>query len=439
VLTHRPRTAQTAALAALALLAAASCGPRPVATATVGSSSTGPGGNANSNAAGDASPASDPVDAWERAVGEAIARARESAVALEYSAFDAPTGARRMASGVVVGETGEVLSVRIDPPSAAAPIVARVASGRRLPARWVATDPETGLTLLRIEAGAARPAATSIRGPRIGAPVLVIGNPFGLAHSAGRGFVAGLNRRLDLSPRPLGGLIQIDAALHPGDSGALVADLHGGWLGVIRSGLAPPAAASGDDSAAPPATRDDHDLGFAIPAADALWVAGQLNDRGRVDRAFLGVSMDQAPANAPDGAPPAEGAVLTRVLADSPAERAGLKGGDRVVAIDGRLVRTPYDLIDRLDRTAADSDVTLDLVRADDPALAVQRLTFRSSRRPPLEPARPPRARDREKARNDDPSARRELAATVERLERRVRELEKEKRDREDAAQGVQR
>ena len=66
--------------------------------------------------------------------------------------------------------------------------------------------------------------------------MLLIGNPFGLGHSVSRGSISGLNRRVELGSRQLGGLIQVDAALHPGDSGALVADLHGGWLGVIRSG-----------------------------------------------------------------------------------------------------------------------------------------------------------------------------------------------------------
>ena len=85
---------------------------------------------------------------------------------------------------------------------------------------WVAADPETGLTLLKIAPEAARPAGPSTRGARLGIPVLVIGNPFGLAHSVSRGFVAGLHRRLELGPRQLGGLIQVDASLHPGDSGA---------------------------------------------------------------------------------------------------------------------------------------------------------------------------------------------------------------------------
>ena len=361
-------------------------------------------------------PESDPVDALERVVEIAIAQVRESAVALEYTATDAPTGARRVASGVVVSDEGEVLSVRIDPPSAAAPIVAKVASGRRLPARWVAADPETGLTLLRIEPGTARRATPSTRGARLGAPVLVIGNAFGLAHSVSRGYVAGLGRRLELGPRQLGGLIQIDAALHPGDSGAPLADLHGGWIGVVRSGLTAP-----DHD-------DDHDLGFAITATDALWVAGELRDRGRVDRAFLGVTMDKAGL---DGSGP--GAVLGRVLADSPAERAGLKAGDRVVAIDGTPILTPFDLTDRLDRTPADATVNLDLVAADAPISRVTRLVLRAARRPPLEPSRP--ARPRDKSRSDDPRPRRDLAETVDRLERRIRDLEAEKAEKSSAAQ----
>lgn len=392
----RRRDLSTLALAAA--LALPSCGPRAPLVARADKSAD----------AALTEVEADPIERMERMVELAITRARESAVALEYTAADAPTGARRVASGVVVGTEGEVLSVRIDPPSAAAPIVAKVASGRRLPARWLAADPETGLTLLRIEPGTARPATPSTRGERVGAPVLVIGNPFGLAHSVSRGFVAGLGRRLELGPRQLGGLIQIDAALHPGDSGAPLADLHGGWIGVVRSGLSAP-----DHD-------DDHDLGFAITASDALWVAGQLRDRGRVDRAFLGVTMDQTALGGSD-----PGAVLGRVLADSPAERAGLKAGDRVVAIDGTPILTPFDLTDRLDRTPADAMVRLDLVAADASASRVTRLALRTSRRPPMEPSRP--ARQREKSRPDDARARRELAETVDRLERRVRELEAEK------------
>src|SRR5438309_171379 len=89
------------------------------------------------------------------------------------------------------------------------------------------------------------------------------------------------NRPSCSSTPPLGGLIQVDVALHPGDSGALVANLKGEWLGLVRSGLTTPDARK----------VRDHDLGFAIPARDALWVADQLRTHRRVDRAFLGVQI----------------------------------------------------------------------------------------------------------------------------------------------------
>lgn len=393
----------TPVLALAAVLGLSSCGPR--------TSLSGPG----AVRPGSIPPAPDPLDLIEGRVGEAIALVCQSAVALEYTASDAPSGARRVASGVVVSDEGEVLSVRIDAPAAASPIVARLASGRSLKARWVAADPETGLTLLKIEPGAARPAVPAPRGVRLGISVLVVGNPFGLGQSVSRGYVAGLDRRLELGLRQLGGLIQVDAGLHPGDSGAILADLHGGWLGVIRSGLATPP--EGDRRGREP----DHDLGFAIPTGDALWVLGQLRTRNRVDRAYLGVTMDHDAATAPAGP---EGAVLGRVLADTPAERAGLKSGDRVVALDGRAVRSPHDLTDRLDRTPADSEVTLDLVRVADPGRPPARLTLRTARRPPFEPSRPS-ATVKTRSQDNRPSLPRVVADKIDRLERRIQELEK--------------
>ncbi|MBV8266960.1 MAG: trypsin-like peptidase domain-containing protein, partial [Planctomycetaceae bacterium] len=309
------------------------------------------------------------LEALERRVDRSIARARESAVALEYVAADAPSGARRVATGVVLNDRGEVLSVRIDPPPAEAPIVARDASGRRHRARWVAADAETGLTLLRVDPKVAEPVRPASRSPRLGSQVLIVGNPYGLGHSVSRGQVAGLDRRLEIGPRPLGGLIQIDAALHPGDSGASVTNLRGEWLGLVRGGLNTPEGGR----------PTDHDLGFVIPARDALWVADQLRDRHRVDRAYLGVRLD-ALGKGKDNPP---GAVLDTVVPDTPAARAGLRPGDRVVALDGHAIHLPGDLTDRLDRIPAEAEVTLDYFRG----TSRERLALRTGSRPPISPA----------------------------------------------------
>ncbi len=205
-------------------------------------------------------------DHVERQIDAAMARARESVVALEYTSASPSDDRRRVASGVVISHGGEILSVRIDQPptpgraasgsSAAArtsrdlaPIVARDHRGRRHAAEWVAADPYTGLTLLRVSPKAVRPIRTAVDGPKLGGRVFVVGNPFGMGHSVSPGHVAGLDRAVKLGTRQVGGLIQVQAALYPGDSGAAVVDVRGDWLGLIRGGLATPGTGARPSSA----------------------------------------------------------------------------------------------------------------------------------------------------------------------------------------------
>jgi len=341
-----------------------------------------------------------------RRLARAIGLARASTVALEYGSRDA-SGRRRVATGVVVSERGDILSVEVDPPPARPDherpsIVARDEAGHRHRASWVAADPETGLTLLRVEADDIRPALPASRAPELGSEALMIGNPYGLGHSVGRGFIAGVGRRVKLGPRPLGGLIQVQMPLHPGDGGAQLADLDGAWLGVVRGGLGPPDAGP---------AQGDENLGLAIPARDALWVAGQLREHGKVDRAYLGVWFNR------DG--DEEGAEFSGVRLGSPADLAGLKPGDRVVRLDDRPVRSADDLTDRLDRTAAGAEVAIEFARGT--ARIIQ--TLRTASRPPDPPA-PAIALNPAPPANPAPAPA-PILERFDRLERRLDELER--------------
>src|SRR5262249_39368174 len=139
---------------------------------------------------------------------------------------------------------------------------------RRHAARWVAADPETGLTLLRVSPRAVRPIRAATQGPGLGSQVFVVGNPFGMGHSISRGHVAGLDRALELGRGQLGGLIQVQAPLYPGDSGAVVVDLRGDWLGLIRSGLATPGTVAAFDPVASPDRTGPHSPTDLTPTAD---------------------------------------------------------------------------------------------------------------------------------------------------------------------------
>lgn len=391
------------------------------------------------------------LDEYERQIDAAMARARESVVALEYTAGSGVSGRRRIASGVAINSHGDILSVRIDPPRAGvgsgqkadagratspSPIVARDYLGRRHAARWMAADPQTGLTLLRVAPRAVRPIRRASEGPKLGSQVFVLGSPFGLGHSVNRGHVAGLDRVLELGSRQLGGLIQVQAPLFPGDSGAAVVDVRGGLLGLIRGGLAPPGESDGAVSAPTEARGDlaadgyngepDTEFGFAIPTTDALWIAQQLRTHGRVDRAYLGVGFDpmpvdegptpaddepaslssSGPSRSPtrswksaqppgpdaftpsptdpdlDPAPvPISGARIREVVDGTPAARAGLRPGDRIVALDGQSIRSRNELIDRLNRIPARKAIVLTVARDGDPKRSRFQIALRTASR----------------------------------------------------------
>jgi Do/DeqQ family serine protease len=204
--------------------------------------------------------------------------------------------------------------------------------GRTLKAKLIGTDPDTDVAVIQIpsENLSAMPLADSNQ-LHVGDFVVAVGNPFGVGQSASSGIISGLNRT-GLGGRGFQNFIQTDATINPGNSGGALVNLRGELIGINSQIFSTSGGSIG--------------IGFAIPVNLAADVMKQLIATGTVKHGTLGV---QAQTLTADLARMLEtnatrGAVVTDVGAGSPAESAGLKAGDVIVAVNGHAVQSDNDL-----------------------------------------------------------------------------------------------
>jgi serine protease Do len=159
---------------------------------------------------------------------------------------------------------------------------------------------------------------------------VAIGNPFGLGGTATTGIVSARGR--DIQAGPFDDFLQVDAAINRGNSGGPLFDLQGRVIGINTAIYSPNGGSVG--------------IGFAIPSALAQGIVKQLEADGRVERGWLGVSIqgvDEEIAESLGLEKPA-GALVAEVVADSPAQEAGLKAGDVITGFDGQAVEDARDV-----------------------------------------------------------------------------------------------
>jgi serine protease Do len=198
----------------------------------------------------------------------------------------------------------------------------------RLAARVVGMDVESDVALIKVEPRRPLPVVALGDSDAISVAewVLVIGSPFGLDHSVTLGIVSHTGRA-DISPVGRPGtydFIQTDASINPGNSGGPVLNLRGEVVGIATA-----------------VNATGQGIGFAIPINMAKEIVGQLRERGRVVRSWLGVSVKETPRD-PD--PGMGGVEVTEVTAGGPGATAGLKVGDVITTFGGHAVRTPSRL-----------------------------------------------------------------------------------------------
>lgn len=201
------------------------------------------------------------------------------------------------------------------------------ADGRVMSAKVVGTDPETDLAVLRVE-GKGLNAITFGQSEKaqVGDVVLAIGDPFGVGQTVTMGIISALGRnRLGINDYE--NFIQTDAAINPGNSGGALVDINGNLIGI--------------NSVIYSRTGGSLGIGFAIPVSMAKGIMEQIIAEGTVTRGFVGVTpQDITPELAESlKLSAARGALVAAVTRGSPAEKAGLKTGDVIIAINDKSVQ----------------------------------------------------------------------------------------------------
>jgi len=214
-------------------------------------------------------------------------------------------------------------------------------------AEIVGTDPANDLAVIRIGAGADLPEPVALGDSdelRVGQFVLAIGNPFGLEQALTTGVVSALGQVIQ-SPednRFIGEAIQTDAAINPGNSGGPLLDLKGHVIGVNSQIISPSGASSG--------------IGFAVSANTVRRVVPELIARGHYPHPWLGTHMlPLTPATAEIfreagmNVPVDAGLLVIEAVEDGPADKAGMRGGSRVVRLGRYQIPLDGDIIITVD------------------------------------------------------------------------------------------
>jgi serine protease Do len=236
-----------------------------------------------------------------------------------------PHGARRgLASGFVVDAAGWVLTNAHVVEGARRVEVDLGEEGGRVPARVVGADALTDVALLKVEAGRALPTVALGDSDRLDIAdwVLVVGNPFGLAHTVTLGIVSQVGRS-EIAPLGRDGyydFIQTDASINPGNSGGPLVNLKGEVVGIATA-----------------INATGQGIGFAVPINMAKEVLTQLREHGKVVRSWMGVAVRELPPEHGQRTT-TRGVVVTSVVDGGPAASAGLTPGDVIVGFDGREV-----------------------------------------------------------------------------------------------------
>jgi S1-C subfamily serine protease len=274
---------------------------------------------------------------------------------LEYDVFFEPTAVDGAGSGFLFDPRGYILT-NYHVIEGAQQIEVTLGDRSHYTAKVLGSDQRNDVALIQIDAPRGRQLPFLAMGDsdtlQVGQSVLAIGNPFGFESTLTTGVVSALKRTVQTGPQTfIDGAVQTDAAINQGNSGGPLLNSRGEVIGINSAIYTP----SGTGSAG---------IGFAIPINTARQIEQDLMTQGKVRHAALGVEARAFGGGVADalGLPVQQGLLIERVLPNSAAEAAGLRGGTRMAIIGMRRVMIGGDLLVSIDGQPINEDFDLTLI-----------------------------------------------------------------------------
>jgi serine protease DegQ len=261
---------------------------------------------------------------------------------------DDPQGG--LGSGVIVSPEGYILT-NFHVIEGAQEIEVTLSDSRKAPAKLIGADPDTDLAILRIQLDRLPVIALGNSDTlQVGDRVLAIGNPFGVGQTVTSGIVSALGRN-QLGINTFENFIQTDAAINPGNSGGALVDVQGNLLGI--------------NTAIYSRSGGNMGIGFAIPVSTARQVLEGIVKDGQVTRGWLGVEPTEITPEMAEtfGLKQTEGVIITGVLQDGPAAKAGIKPGDVLLRVAGKDIHNVGELLTHIASLPPGQQVKVDLSR----------------------------------------------------------------------------